>query len=73
MRGSVGALPRPAIYAIKKPKGLGGEYQFAGAAADYGFGSAFAVDVVGGAAQLLSLIWLTIVKRVVALRSGNFS
>jgi hypothetical protein len=28
MRGSVGALPRPAIYAIKKPKGLGGEYQF---------------------------------------------
>jgi hypothetical protein len=29
MRGSVGALPRPAIYAIKKPKGLGGEYQIA--------------------------------------------
>jgi len=55
MRGSVGALPRPAIYAIKKPKGLGGEYQFAGAAADYAFGSAFAVDRCGGAAQLLSL------------------
>jgi hypothetical protein len=55
MRGSVGALPRPAIYAIKKPKGLGGEYQFAGAAADYVFGSAFAVDIPGGAAQLLSL------------------
>jgi hypothetical protein len=55
MRGSVGALPRPTIYAIKKPKGLGGEYQFAGADADCVFDSAFAVDIVGGAAQLLSL------------------
>jgi hypothetical protein len=55
MRGSVGALPRPAIYAIKKPKGLGGEYQFAGADAAYAFGSAFAVDSLVGAAQLLLL------------------
>ena len=31
MRGSALTLPRPAIYAIKKPKGLGGEYQVAGA------------------------------------------
>ena len=30
-------------------------YQFAGAAADYGFSSAFAVDRRCGAAQLLSL------------------
>jgi hypothetical protein len=55
MRGSVGALPRPTIYAIKKPKGLGGEYQFAGADADWCFGSAFAADSFSGAAQLLSL------------------
>jgi hypothetical protein len=27
-------LPRPAIYAITNPKGLRGEYQFAGANAD---------------------------------------
>ena len=54
-RGSALTLPRPAIYAIKKPTGLGGEYQFAGADADCVFGSAFAVDSYGGAAQLLSL------------------
>jgi hypothetical protein len=31
MRGSVSALPRPETDANKKPKGLGGEYQVAGA------------------------------------------
>ena len=55
MRGSALTLPRPAIYAITNPKGLRGEYQFAGAAADSGFSSAFAVDRSGDAAQLLSL------------------
>ena len=54
-RGSALTLPRPAIYAIKKPTGLGGEYQFAGAAADWRSESAFAVDSLGGAAQLCSL------------------
>ena len=45
------ALPRPETDANKKPKGLEGEYQFAGAAADSGFSeSAFAAltDVGGG-------------------------
>jgi hypothetical protein len=55
MRGSALTLPRPAIYAITNPKGLRGEYQVAGADADHVFGSAFAVDRLGGAAQLLSL------------------
>jgi hypothetical protein len=56
MRGSVGALPRPAIYAIKKPKGLGGEYQFAGTDRRWRFAFRRRGRYHGSAAaQLLSL------------------
>jgi membrane protease YdiL (CAAX protease family) len=73
MRGSALTLPRPAIYAITNPKGLRGEYQFAGADANDTFGSAFAVDSLGGAAQLLSrrhspLLQLDIVNKAANLR-----
>jgi hypothetical protein len=56
-----GELPilAPAIIIVPRHRQVTGvnAYQFVGADADYGFGSAFAVDRFGGAAQLLSLIW----------------
>jgi len=43
MRGSALTLPRPAIYAIKKPRGLRGEYQFAAGNAGWPVQFRFAV------------------------------
>ena len=64
MRGVLVTLPAQ-FYVIKKTKGLRGEYQFAGADADWRGESAFAVDGCGGAAHLLTLGGCRIMKPII--------